>query len=109
VAPSQAVARLRGITQQQINLCRAEIAPVDGDEDIAGTRIDPLLLHAAANPLDVSPDTSERDIDKFANGMRFSGGQHIIVRPLLLYNKPHSFDVIALMPPIALRIEIAKI
>ena len=47
-------------------------------------------------------------LDEQPDRLRLACGQHKIVSMRMLKNPPHPFDVIACMPPVALRIEVAE-
>ena len=51
----------------------------------------------------------ERDIEKFANGMRLVRGDHIVIRFILLKHQPHGLDVFLGISPIPFGIEISEI
>src|SRR6266436_4159931 len=56
VAPAELGARLRRIAQQEIDLRRAEISGIDGNQHIAALGIHALLLGAGAAPGDLAAD-----------------------------------------------------
>ena len=41
--------------------------------------------------------------------MRLAGGQHVVVRLVLLQDAPHALDVVAGMAPVALGVEVAEV
>src|SRR5438128_718658 len=70
--PTQDAARLAGITEEQIDLGRAEVARVD--------------LHVA---LPVELEQAEHLVEEFADAVGFAGGDDEVVRLGLLEHEPH--------------------
>src|SRR4029453_6877008 len=59
VPPAELVARLRRVAEQELDLGRAEVTPVDLDQHLAALRVDALLVDARAAPGDRAPGLGE--------------------------------------------------
>ncbi len=89
--PAERLPCLGWITEQQIDFGRAEVSFVDFDE------LFPVELERA-----------KYLIQKFANAMRFTGGDDVIIRLGLLKHQPHRLDIIAGEAPVALGFQISQ-
>src|SRR5690606_20087152 len=109
VAPAEIGARLRRIAEQDVDLGRTEIRWIDRDQYVAGAPAIALLVDAPAVPGDRPPDAIECELHEFAHRMWFAGGEHVVVRRVLLEDHPHTFDIVARMTPVAPRVEASEI
>ena len=90
--PAEGLAGLRRIAQEDVHLRGAEIARID--------------LHVL---LVVEVELREDLLGEFADRMGLSGGDDVIVGPVLLEHQPHRLDVVPGEAPVALRLEIAEV
>src|SRR5258705_12652707 len=81
---------------------------IDGDDSLPGLDVVALLIDAVALPSNLDPDFLGSKIDELAHRVLFAGGDHIILRCLLLQYQPLHLDIVARMAPIALRSEVAE-
>ncbi len=107
--PAQDLLRLAGIAQQQVDLGRAEIPGIDLDQQLAGLGVHAFFFDILAAPGDLASGFGEGEFDEFAHRMGLAGGEHVIIRLVLLQNQPHALYIIAGITPIALGVEIADI
>ena len=89
--PSQEPPRLRAVTLQQVDLGRPQVARVGLDA------LAPVELEQVEHALVENPATTG-----------FAGGDHEVVRPLLLQHQPHRLHVVAGKSPVALGVQIAE-
>src|SRR5258708_7322759 len=78
VPPTQPLVGLGGVADQEVDLCRAEIARVDFDQDTTIGAIDASLLDAIPNPLDVDSDSAKCLFYKAAHAMSLSGRENVV-------------------------------
>ena len=107
--PLQLLSSLRRITTQHIYLSRAEIARIHGYYTPPRPPVKAPLLDTGAFPPQVDTYRRKRLLAKRAHGVGLTGGQHVVVRFVLLEHPPHALDEIAGVPPVALGVEIAQI
>ena len=50
----------------------------------------------------------ERDLDELTDAVRLAGGDHEVLRLVLLEHEPHSLDGVLGVAPIALGVEVAE-
>ncbi len=67
------------------------------------------LVHALAFPADGDAGFGKGALHEFAHRVGFAGREHVIITLCLLKDAPHALNIIARMPPVPLRIEIAEI
>ena len=67
---------LAGVALEVVDLERAEVAPVDGDQGLPARPVDADLVDAAALPDHGSPDLGEGALDEAAHAVRLAGRQH---------------------------------
>src|SRR5947209_3038805 len=91
VVPAQVTFSLRGVANQEIHF-RGTM------EHLVGYDI----------PVIVQPGVGEGHFAKLAHGVGFAGGDHVVVRYLLLQHAPHGLDVIGRVAPVAPGIQIAQ-
>src|SRR5215213_4798176 len=89
--PAELLARLAGIADQVLDIRRMEEALVDADVIVW-----------------IEPDVREGEIDQLAHRVRLAGGDHEVVRRVLLEHQPHRLDVVPGVAPVALGIEVAE-
>src|SRR5688572_24619276 len=106
VLPAQFTARLARIAEQEIDFGGPEVVGIDLDQCVAGLFVDADFVLAVAAPGDLPADHREGAFDQFAHGVRFAGGQHIVARLRLLEHHPHAIDIVALVAPVAARIQV---
>ena len=58
--------------------------------------------------LGVEADVPERQLHELADAVRLAGGDHEVVRLVLLEHQPHRLDVVPGVAPVALRVEVAE-
>src|SRR5579862_1839713 len=109
VLPAEFPPRLFRIAEQQVHFGRSVVGRVDSNQNIAGPRATAGLITTLASPRDRPSDIMKGALDEFAHGMGFAGREHIVVGLALLQNPPHAVDIVARMPPIALRVDVAEI
>src|SRR5215469_8192923 len=107
--PTEALARLAGISQKRFDLGRAKIPWIDFDQNVPGSGIESDLVGAAAFPDDSSAHMPKREFDEFTHGMAFAGGKDVVIGLILLKNEPHAVDIVAGMTPVTTGVEIAEI
>ena len=56
----------------------------------------------------VKPEPSERRLEELAHGVGLAGGEHEVVRPVVLQDAPHPLHEVAGKPPVAPSVEIAE-
>src|SRR5262245_19775068 len=106
MVPAQLAACLGGVAEKLIDLRWTEVSRVNPHQLLPTPSIKANFIYSYAAPFDSAADTGKRAFYELANGVRFSGRQHIVVRLCLLQHQPHALDKIARMPPIALRVEV---
>src|SRR5919106_2167305 len=89
--PTELLPRLGGVADQMLDLGRTQEAGIDPDV-----------------PIGIQPDVVEGDPHELANRVRLAGGDHEVIRLVLLEHEPHGLDVVLGVAPIALRIEAAE-
>src|ERR1039458_3138831 len=109
VFPSQNPVRLGSVTQKQVDLSRAKIAPVDFHQRVAAGGIDAHLVNSLALPFDLAAYLQEGQLYELAHAVRFTRCQDVIVRRILLHDPPHAFHVISRMAPVAFGVQIPDI
>ena len=107
--PAKFASGFRGVADETVYLRWAKILRIYFDEDPASRSLDAALGFAFALPHDLATSACKGLFNKFSHRVGFSGRQNVVVRLRLLQHKPHTFDVIARVSPVALRIEIAEI
>src|SRR5476649_1999483 len=105
--PAKFGERLGWIAKKQIDLGWTKVPRIDLDKVAAALFVEAAFVGASSLPSDLDANLGEGALDEFTDRMGFPGRQDIIVRLRLLQNAPHSLDVIAGVPPVALRIEVA--
>src|SRR5260370_382022 len=60
-------------------------------------------------PFDGAIDMAEGQLDEFPHRMGLAGGEHVVVRLVLLQDAPHAPGIGAGMSPVALGVEVAEI
>ena len=96
------------LRQKQLRKVGAILSSDAGDERHLSSRVSHIEYPLSRPPLDgrsISAKARSRTPDRMA----LASGQHVVARFLLLEHEPHSFDIIARMAPVALRIQIAEI
>src|ERR1051326_7622885 len=89
--PPELALRLGVIANEQLDLRWAEVARINLD----------MLLPIKAGVV-------ERGLEEFADRMGFVGGDHVIIRFLLLEHEPHRFDVFFGVTPVAFGLEVSE-
>ena len=84
--------RLAGVAEQHVNLRRAQEVARDADM-----------------VLPMQPGMAERQFAEIADAVRLAGGDHVIVRLILLQHQPHGPHVVARVAPVALGVEVAEL
>ena len=107
VLPAELSAGLRSIAAQDVNFRRPEVTRIDADQNLAVRLVDTDFVDALAMPPDAPADDRKGALAELPHGVRLSGGEHVIVGLRLLQDRPHAFDVVARMAPIALGVQIA--
>src|SRR5262245_11296226 len=95
VLPAELLSRLSRISDEQVDFGWPEITRVNADQHATGLGIDTLLVDAFAPPGDPSTHDGKRPFDELAHGIRFAGGQDVVIRFGLLQHPPHAFDIVA--------------
>src|SRR6185437_1709562 len=106
VRPAEFLTSLHGIADQQFDFSGAEVPWVDTDQGVARLRINPLLVQPFSPPDDATANDPESPLYEFPHSVRFARRENIVVGLVLLQHEPHAFDIVAGVPPIALRIEV---
>src|SRR5262245_45068763 len=83
-APAEPLARLGGVALQRVDLGRPQVTGVVLD---------------MAPP--VQPDLAEGDIQQLTHAVRLAGGDHVVVRRVLLEHEPHRLDEVSGEAPVA--------
>ena len=65
-------------------------------------RVDPHVL------LGIEVEVAERDVHELLHAVRLAGGDHVVVRLVLLEHHPHRLDVILGVAPVALGVHVAE-
>src|ERR671914_187270 len=89
--PAELLTRLARVADQMLHLCGAEEA-----------RVDPDVVFG------VEPHLVERDLHELANRVSLAGGDHEVVRLVLLQHEPHGLDVVPGVAPITLRFKVPE-
>lgn len=89
--PAQFFLGFGWIAQEEIDLCRAEIAGVELD----------MIIKAQAG-------MGKGEISELAHADGLAGGDDIIIGRVLLEHHPHHFDIVASVAPVAFGIEVAQ-
>ena len=82
---------------------------VDFDKALAGAAAIAFLVGVLTVPLQPDVDILERPLDELAHLRGLAGGEHEVVRLILLQDHPHAAHIVAGVTPIALGIEIAEV
>src|SRR5215813_1917698 len=109
VLPAELLSRLARISDEQVDFGWPEITRVNAHQYEAGLGIDALLVDAFTPPVEPSTHDCERPLDELAYGIRFAGGQDVVIRFGLLHHQPHAFDIVAGMAPVPLGVNVANI
>src|SRR5215472_14382124 len=109
VAPAELLARFARVTEEEVDFGRTKVAWIDLDQNLPGLGVNAGLLDARATPGDPTAHMTKGALNKLAHRMFLAGGQHIVIRLILLQHHPHAFHVVAGMAPIAFGIQVAKI
>ena len=99
---------LTWISKKQVNFCRAEISRINFDQNFSTFDVGSDLINTLARPRNLPANTDKCELHKLADGVGLTSGQHIIIRHVLLQNAPHTFNIIASMPPISLGIYVTE-
>ena len=89
--PAETYPGLAGIAAEVGDLGRTEVGLIDLD----------IVL-----PLE--PDESEGEFNQLPDAPLHTGGDHIVVRLLLLEHQPHGLDIVFGVTPVTLGIEVAE-
>src|SRR5271154_1549456 len=100
--PTELLARLAGIADQEVDFGRTEINRIDPHHGLAGLLVDAGFFDALAAPLDLAADFGERKLDEFAYRARLAGCQHKVIGSIRLQYPVHALDIVAGMTPVAL-------
>src|SRR3989442_12042306 len=57
----------------------------------------------------VQPDVPKCLVEEFPHAVRFSGGNHIVIRLRLLKHQPHRFYIVARVAAVPPRLEVAHV
>src|SRR3546814_129990 len=95
VLPADLLLGLFRAAEQEIHLGRPVIDWIDGDQNVAGLVAMAFFVGALAFPHDLAVDMTEGELDEFAHRMHLAGGEHVVVRLVLLQDAPHAFDIVA--------------
>src|SRR5579863_1406255 len=109
VAPAQLLARFFGIADQQVDFRVPVIGGIYGDEHVARSNAVAFFLGLAPLPDDPTPNMTKCALDEFANRMRFSGRENVVVRFGLLQDAPHALDIVPRMAPVSLGAQVSEI
>ena len=90
--PAQSLLRFARVADQELDLGRTIVARIDLDV------LFPVQTHMA-----------EGHIQEFANGVRFVGGNDVVVGLFLLEHQPHGFHVFLGVTPIAFGVEVSEV
>src|SRR5690606_11510644 len=116
--PSKLLSGLDRAPQEIVDFCRAKIPRVDGNDDVTHfhcRRLVPAYCHD--NALFLYPGTLEskrqpefirRPAHELPNRMLFPGGDHIVIRNLLLEHEPLHAHVVSRMVPVPHRVQIPQ-
>src|SRR5215469_3290957 len=107
--PAELGARLRGISEERVDLRRAKVVRIDAHDGTAAFAVDTDLLAPAAAPFNAHAEVSGRLLDEIAHRMLLAGGDHIVLWALLLQHEPLRLDVVARMAPVAARLQVAEV
>ena len=107
--PSESIARLGAVAEQEIDLGRPEIPRVDLDEDPPGRDVDAAFLGVGAAPFDVDSDFAEGLLDERTDRCRDTGREDIVVGLILPQHQPHAVDEVTCVAPVALSVEVADV
>src|SRR5262245_46583709 len=107
--PAKLASRFRWVAYQVVNFRRAEVPRIHLDQDPPGAGLDAALGLALALPLNLPAGVGKGLFYELSHRMGLACGENIVIRLRLLKNKPHAFDVIACVAPIAPGVEISKI
>ena len=99
--PSQLGLRLCRITKQLVYLCRTEILRIDLNEGLACFLVVTFLVDTVTSPFLLDAHFFEGQCGKLADGMIFTCGNHEVIWFRLLQDKPHAFDVVFGISPVA--------
>src|SRR5215469_11370437 len=91
VLPAELASGLGRIPMKIVHFRRAEIARIDGDQDLAGLGVHPLLLGSRTAPGDLPADLAEGKLDELAHRMGLAGRDHVVLGLVLLQHHPHGF------------------
>src|SRR5258706_15176981 len=97
------------IAEQCFDFGGTKIAWVDRDDAMSGLNIVALFIEAVALPSDPDADFLGGKIDEIAHGMLLTGGNHEVLRCILLQHQPLHLDIIPCMAPITFGTEIAEV
>jgi hypothetical protein len=90
--PAQFLFGFAVVANQEINFGRPVISRIDFD----------MLFPIKTGML-------ECNIEKLADGVRFIGRDHIIVRLILLQHHPHGLDIFLRVTPVTLGVQVAEV
>src|ERR1700722_14608799 len=107
--PAELGARLRCIPYEGIYLGRPKISRVDSNDRLSRVRIDPGFVKPGTAPFNLDSEAIRRALDEIPHRVLLASRNHEIFRFGLLQYEPLGAHVVARMPPVAARIQIAQI
>src|SRR5262245_32223633 len=107
--PAKLASCFRGVAHQTNDFRRAEVPGIHLDQDPPGTGLDAAFGLALALPLNLPAGAGKGPFYELSHRMRLTCGQNIIIWLGLLKDKPHAFNIITCVPPVAPGVEISKI
>jgi hypothetical protein len=109
VLPAKLAPRFRWVAYQIVHFRRAEVPRIHFDQDSPGARLDAALGLSLSLPLNLPAGVGKGLFYELSHRMGLTCRENIVIWLGLLKDKPHAFDIIACVPPVALGIEISKI
>ena len=106
--PAEFALSLGRITKKGLHLSGAEVAWIDGNDDVA-VRVIGFFVEAGPLPGKTQLQPSSTMLDELAHAVLLASSNDIVLRFLLLEHQPLHLDVIAGVAPIALGVEVAHV
>ena len=106
--PAEHGFRFGRVAEQLFDFGRAEVVGAHFHQHLAGRAVDSLLVHAFAFKNQVDPEVRKGPKGEVAHGVHLVGGEHEVIRLVLLENPPHAFSVFRRIPPVALGTKVAE-
>ncbi len=106
--PAQFADGLRRVAEELLDLGRAEVARVDGDERLARLAIDAFLVGTHAPPLQLDAGAAEGVRAEFPHRVHLTRGDDEVIGLVVLQDEPHALDEVRGVAPIALGRQVAE-